>query len=116
MNSQYLQLPDERKQFLHDILITAIEGGINYWAQISATGERDSYQLDDAEQDEEYGLLDLNTIDLGLYRAAILRIEVANQIRTTIFEAERTYNAGAIDVECADVIVQLGLFAKIEFS
>lgn len=44
---------EERKQFLHDVFVTAIEGGINYWATVEdyhwTNGDEDSLDRKDID-------------------------------------------------------------------
>lgn len=78
-------LTTERKRFLHDIFVTAIEGGITYWASVeeyhwhagNAENALDNLDLDgffaqiieeDAADDGKAHRIDINVIHRGIER------------------------------------------------
>lgn len=108
---------------IDDIMSTALEGGINYWAdaadivegeflgdyasdQISRGG---SLRIYDAEDDEEYIL----TLDKFLTGFAIA---CKNGYAEDWYDDGLGINTCKIDAEGADIIVQFALFGEIIFG
>jgi hypothetical protein len=140
-------LTQERKQFLHDVFVTALEGGIGYWSKVSdyhwtnADAEADnSTTLDSADLDGFYAVIhdfvaaesdpkatqDYSTwpqhritravIQRGIGKVADKDFRVRDDIRKNILAGSAMNGAGDIDSECADVIVQAGLFGEIVYG
>ncbi|WKW85548.1 hypothetical protein SEA_REYNAULD_96 [Rhodococcus phage Reynauld] len=128
-------------EFLSDVLTTAIEGGINYWAHVSGIqAERDRFGNDlnasasiaEKECEGTDGTrprhnITLQTIAVGLSmvlkQAREVRIaDGADHTRSTLGYLERlaeyilAADAGMIDAGDADTIVQLGLFGEVKFG
>lgn len=106
----------ERTTYLADVMTTAIEGGINYWASIDTVSQiedpteilgwrYDAARVVDLEDGEEY-TINLDTIARGLNRIAKI------QPRGRIAAADRDMDAGDLDAIDADIIVQFGLFGE----
>lgn len=110
----------ERAQFLDDIIITAMEGGINYWAQ------RLRYNPDSPVKAIIRDVDDYDsgqwTITRAIVRNGIRGIVESENIlrdgplRDTILLANLKNDAGYIDAIGADVIVQAGLFGKVVYG
>lgn len=113
----------KREQLLFDIAITAVEGGISHWAQIL------DYKWSDEpcwvhakirdDYDGEYYTVGFSTIKKGLNRICNSKFETPDMnldILKAILVANRLNDAGEIDSECADVIVQVGLFGQIIYG
>lgn len=131
-------LSNERKRFFHEIFTTAIEGGINYWAQTntyhsfgSNGDDIDGFYPDITTHDDGDGLhIDSDTINRGVqlfvkYCRGEITTQgnpVPEQDRREISEdhywrqflvAEVTQGRdGDYDAVVADSIVQFGLFGK----
>jgi len=133
----------ERVQFLHDVMITALEGGVGYWSvadQIVRHENDDlwyaSYRLfcrDDDEPDgisecgkDEGGkctghLIDPDAIARGMGLATRPERD-SDEIgwhysnRRHVIEANRENDAGEIDASDADCIVQLAAFEKVIYG
>jgi hypothetical protein len=127
----------ERTEFLGDIITTAVEGGTNYWAQVSQyqyeshgeirvyTGERQGdepratlHELNDDETGYNDEPLDL-TIDAvarGLGKITRGEVQINSELRKHIAEASRENDAGDIDAGDADVIAQVGLLGEIRYG
>lgn len=123
----------ERKQFLHDVFVTALEGGIGYWSQASkyhwsvdADGEQedlDGFVAIIHEWDEDandYGSKKLTVnrqvIQSGIRALADKSFQVRDDIRKTVLAASAMNDSGDIDAEIADVIVQAGLFGEVIYG
>lgn len=131
----------ERLQFLHDVMITAISGGVSYWsvADDIVRHENDdlfyvSYVLycsDGGKEPIECGndvdeVCKGHTVDpelvargLGLGtkpEAASGEIGWAYSQRKHVILANRESDAGEIDSVDADCIVQLGIFGKVVYG
>lgn len=118
-----------REQFLSDVIVTAIEGGIGYWAvclqyqyegkvvvsdfQYLGGGTRATISPIDTEG---IYMITPNTIAHGI---AVLQADstvCAASLRDKILAASRENDAGEIDSEAADVIVQAGLFGEVVYG
>jgi hypothetical protein len=110
----------ERAQFLDDVLITALEGGIGYWA-LALRYNPDSPATAIIRDVDEY--------DSGQW--AITRVVIRNGLNALTHSqnvikagprqdriklANLANDAGIIDAGDADVIVQAGLFGEIVYG
>ena len=103
------------KQFLMDILVTAVEGGINYWCALSKV-ERDkdlnvlSFAGYDHEDESEEFKCDLEDV------AKVLGRIVNDDPEGSLPQSILAQDACEIDAECADYIVQLAIFDEIVYG
>jgi hypothetical protein len=126
-----------RDTFFRDIFTTALEGGINYWAQVHAYH---IWQAGTAEQTEPGLVADYAGFYAVVTDEADQRFETSHRIsRTTIVQGYRlatsahwrgriAWSAGKppvvltgdidwdFDASDADVIVQLGLFGDVVYG
>jgi len=121
---------DERKQFLFDIFVTALEGGVGYWAQSSVykwtkDGTDNEEDLDnfhsivtDAEDDEafEESTINQDTIVKGINKIIKGEVQINDTMRQNITIASIRNDAGMLDANDADAIVQVGLLGEIMFG
>ena len=107
----------ERVEFLVDVLITAIEGGIGYWAGILAYDpDKGTATIREDETNKTYDLT-IETIAKGIGRVKAKGFVVADSILSWIKEDDRENGgAGTIDAIAADVIVQAALFGEIVYG
>lgn len=117
---------DARAQFLSDVLSTAVEGGVQYWAEVLSYAWNDqevgrqanaSATLTDKEEDDgKVFTVTLDTIakGWGLYQGtSISGREYGKQAQL----ANRTNGEdGDFDADIADQIVQLGLFGEVVYG
>ncbi len=101
-------------EFLRDVLGIAICGGIVYWANITEQSE-DYCDIAPMYDDFQSQPLTLAHLVVGIRRATE-KEACALRIRKAIMNAIHYQDAGCIDAECADVIVQLALFNEIVYS
>ena len=135
----------ERKQFLFDVFVTALEGGIDYWFVVTSyrhakadpegTGpgafEGKCYDLDGfyarghEEGESTRLLINAATVEKGLYlirsggsdlNAAGKALHMHHALRSKVIGAEGVLNANDIDAELADCIVQIGLFGEVVYG
>ena len=127
----------ERTEFLGDIVTTAVEGGTGYWAQVSQyqyvldgevkvyTGDRVGddtravlHEMNDAEDGykAEGLVLDLDAVAKGIGLIKRGEVGVGSAIKQTILLADAENDAGYIDADGADVIVQAGLLGEIVYG
>lgn len=112
-----------RDDLYKDIFVTAIEGGINYWAEITDyQWNRTDWYANFVEIDnEEDGD---TTIDIYVIRkgANMLNDKKYGGIPDTVGDVYRDYlslnnlDNSDVDATVADVIVQLGLFGKVIYG
>lgn len=100
-----------RTEFLDDIRITAFEGGINYWAKISGNRVKDP-----DDPNSQWVALTDSKIEAGIALVKHLTFQVNNDILASILLGDRNNDAGEIDIECADVIVQAAVFGEIVYG
>lgn len=121
----------EREQFLADIIITAVEGGTGYWAAVSGyvwcdaeEGERAAntkatlHELDDATGafDGDTHDLTIETVAAGIGKIKRGEVGVRADLLEAIKRGDAENDAGDIDADCADVIVQAGLFGEVVYG
>ena len=100
------------EQFVKDIMVTAVEGGINYWACLTSV-ERDadlnvlSIEGHDAEDEETEFKADLSTILLGLQMCVT---------EGRYVDAIRNSDASELDADDADLILQMGVFGEVVYG
>lgn len=124
---------EERKQFIFDVFVTALEGGIGYWANVSKycfskntdcgiKEDLDGFyaKVSDCEGDEIFpdnSVINHEVIVKGINKIAKYNdLKISNSIRERIKEANRLNDAGIIDANDADCIVQVGLLGELVFG
>lgn len=132
----------QREEFLGDIITTAIEGGIGYWSQCSqyqyqgtgllgtglnpcvgqvreGEGTRATiHELDeygDGYKDESLEIT-IETIAKGINQIIKCEKHVNSGLYTAIARGNKENDAGEIDADAADVIVQVALFGEIIYG
>lgn len=119
-----------REQLLHDIFVTALEGGIGYWSRAEkyrwSTPEtrRTKHPLPDlknfeaviVDEDDKTYTINAEVIELGLTRMMSQDFKVNKTILGAVALANITNEADQVDAEVADCIVQAGLFNEIVFG
>lgn len=114
----------ERIQFLSDILATAIEGGIDYWAYFDSIEKVDDpndilgwrYEqaiVREAEDPDEIHKINLDTIAKGL---GILRKRNADRDKDLLLANRTNGYEGDFDAWDADKIVQFALFGSLVYA
>jgi len=130
----------ERKQFLFDVFVTALEGSINYFAYVEsykclseqneelvdgffaiisdaeATTDASMFPEEEFEFDFKDLKIDEKIIAKGINKIVKNGIKINPTLKENIIQANRTNDAGKIDGDCADCIVQVGLFNKIVYG
>lgn len=123
----------ERKQFLFDVFVTALEGGIGYWSEASSyhwsksdTGTVDSdADLDgfyadiiDVEDEGKHYTITPATIARGLGRITDGKIDgIGGRWVADLMLANRTNGEdGDFDAAGADAVVQAGLFGQVVYG
>lgn len=135
MNAITRKRSTERTQYLHDIMSTALEGGVNYWStarDIERTGtpeqRRDSafrwdyvaYTLTESPASDGCSHDDHqdaprcrgHRVDIEVVASGLSRMRKAGDMRSHMREADDENDAGEIDAGDADQIVQWGIFGK----
>lgn len=119
------------QQFLRDILTIATDvGGVGYWMgcdrivrdanhepeRIVAPYDCEAEDNGEGQFPERWPDVTLDTVRLGIERLLLPELKVRNDIAGTVYLALLTEDAGMIDVECADSIVQIGMFGKLVYG
>ncbi len=107
--------------FFTDILTTAVEGGIDHWAnarrhELSDAGYR-RVEVNDHDGELEWQVLDAAVVARGVALIlqdgqTVLDAHWGGMLR----EARAANNSSLIDAELADYIVQIGLFGEVVFN
>ena len=123
-----------RDEFIRDIAITAVESGIGYWSSCKryrwSTGVEPllnnmlpfpDVRIVPAEDPADFNetTITRKTIETGLRRIRANECGkwgLADAIRKTVIAADVMNNAGDIDADAADAVVQIGLFGELMFS
>ena len=113
-------------QTLADILITAVEGGIGYWSQtvtyrwtegpIHTYADIIEVDEDEDEEDHKHHKIDLEVIKRGIERCLSGAVKPSPSLREMIHRAVVEDDAGHVDSDAADVVVQAGLFSEIVYG
>lgn len=112
----------ERALFLQDVLITAVEGGTGYWASVSDYHWDDDAPdtaratLHDMEEDDREHRVTIDTIASGVRRIVHGEVQLNLTLRTAITYGSLHNDAGDIDADCADAIVQAALFGEVVYG
>jgi len=114
-------------QFCRDVRCTAYEGGSNYWAESrnverSADGEYLSFSLRSHEDADDEKLGKWTRIDDEAVRAACARI--VNElgltgnahIQLSAASTVEGWDAGQVDAEAADAIMQIACFGELVYG
>jgi hypothetical protein len=128
---------EERARFLGDVISTAVEGGTGYWAQVSqyqyelhgrisvSVGERVGDEPraalhpltdDETSYQEKAEIVTLDVVAKGIALIVSGKTSVFDALRRQIAQADRENDAGEIDADGADVIVQAGLFGQVIYG
>jgi hypothetical protein len=116
-----------REEFLSDVLITAVEGGINYWASVSEYKPQNnpsSVRVHEFDEDTgeyiEPGVL-ITTKEIGAVVKRIMDPDddikyVDNHTRSIVFQGAMEDDAGEIDADIADAIMQIAVLGEIVYG
>lgn len=116
------------QQDIDDIMVSAFEGGINYWCrrvvvqgdylgeyaseQISRGGKLAIWLYEPFEDDKTCYVLDRDKFLAGFK----LWIESDGDSYDTIDDSDGSVDCGQIDAICADEIIQYALFGEVVFG
>lgn len=113
----------DRAEFVGDIIIGAVEGGIGYWSQCSRYRNRDEVSAtihvlkDDESGYEAEGLtLDANAVERGLKLIREGGGGIHLRLRRRLMKADESNDAGQLDAFDCDVIVQAGLLGEVVYA
>ena len=113
-------------EILSTTIITAVEGGINYWAQVSNY----KWDLDDPtvtsvrvhEVEAEHGEYEaghdigLDEIAKGMERMLQPEAKIARRIKDTLLTAINSDDGGDIDAEVADCVMQFAVLGELVYG
>ena len=115
----------ERTNFLASIVVTAIEGGINYWADTK------EYRLTWAHQqltqatalirdweapDGDWAKIDVDTIARGIGKVLEAEFSLNKEMKDWIRNGTSENDSGNIDCWCADAIVQAAVLGELVYG
>ena len=113
----------ERVDFLASVLVTAIEGGINYWAnvrkyKVASVDGNLTYAYAEVRDigERDYSPVTLDTIALGIARIRNGEPSIAPGFLDEVREADEENDASNMDSEAADIILQVGLFNELVYA
>jgi hypothetical protein len=113
-------LTEQRKEFLEDILVTAIEGGIGYWSRTKFYKPSECKAIikevgDDGSSIAEFTITE-DVILKSLNKIINRETEMYDEFVKTVLYADKYNDASEIDAEIADVIIQIGLFGEVVYG
>ncbi len=115
------------EQFAADVLTVAVDGGIAYWARLghvvrdgkgfvglgTAIIEQEASGEDDSAKS---AVMSSEAIIEGIKTVLKPTFQVRDDIRSAIFRGVLSGDAGEIDAEAADVIIQAAMFGDIVYG
>jgi len=112
------------QEFLASCVTTAVEGGINYWVRDVVRYRWRDLPFPEAairfENEDGDGLVTRDlTEDLmreGVERIVNDRLKIAPHLAGMLIEAVARDDAGMVDADLADCIVQAGLFGELVYG
>lgn len=113
---------EKREQFLQDLLVTAVEGGIDYWANFQSIvkiTKEDDYigwwyeSVNIIDEDNESYVINHETIVKGIN---LLVKRNAERDKALILANRTNGDEGDFDALDADKIVQFGLFGELVYA
>jgi hypothetical protein len=120
---------EERSEFLWSILVTGIEGGIDYWATVEGAhycdengGPIDGFWANIQEHDEEAEpvgpvfKLSAKVIATGVNRIIDGRTKVSERLRSHVAAASAIDEGGDIGAGDADCIIQSAVFGEVRYG
>jgi hypothetical protein len=112
---------EAKKEMTFGVVVAAVEGGINYWAQVRGyhwhdeTNEARVQVRDAYDDDKTWHQVDQDKVWEGMQKVLQPAFEVRDDIRSNIYLATVGRDDG-LDAEAADVIFQAILFGEIKYS
>jgi hypothetical protein len=115
----------ERQRLLADILIGAVEGGTGYWATVSdyqhsgpvADTSATLREIEPGDDEHPDGReVTTETIEHGIQKILDPYFRICTHLRAAITHAHHEGDAGGLDAEAADAVVQAGLFGQIVYG
>lgn len=120
----------ERETFLADIITTAVEGGINYWAEVTGyqwgtefgPGKLDGNRkfakatVRDAEADDAAKELTTDKIATAVGKVCRGEVKLRGDIVAAIAQGNAENDAGYIDADAADCLVQIALLGELVYG
>lgn len=105
----------ERMDFLSDVLVTAVEGGVNYWADVKGY-TKDNVTVFVYDNMDHYTFTPA-TISLGIDIIKSNKdFKVNDTILGDILVGDHRMDESYIDSSAADVIVQAAMFGEIIYG
>lgn len=114
---------ESKKQYLSDIIITAVEGGIQYWAQTKTyrwmNGPASVYVRetnDDGSPASEWKKVTIDLIETALQKIIKQDVETNDYIVKTCAGAFALKDAIDFDSDMADVVLQVAVLNEIKYG
>ena len=107
------------KQLCEDIAITAIESNaIQYWADVFTWDQKKAEATFKEQENPEAKTYTLNQelITKGIENSLKGKPKISNYIKDYIFKAAAEDDASYVDIEVADVIVQMAVFGELVYA
>lgn len=113
-----------RTDFLVNVVVTAVEGGVGYWAELREykwSEDENRYMTGasvevDAQDGKGWRTVNLDTIREGLAKIKESSFQINPAVLSAILMGDRNNDAGEIDSEAADCIIQAGLFGELVYG
>lgn len=112
---------DTRKQFLEDILNTALHG-IGYWANVRTMADDDEERVKssnfiyDMDDPSTKWVFDANLVETGIAKVLSPGFLITEDVLKSILWGNHMNDAGEIDIIGADVIIQAATLGEIVYG
>lgn len=101
-------------EFVKDVITTAIEGGINYWANTLAyKPSAGRATIQDLDSDLVY---EVRPEDVKATMQSIVNYWMPTEVPQHLIDLIKAGDAGNIDADDADMIIQLTVFTEIIYG
>lgn len=120
----FMRVITEREKFLSDVLTTAVEGAINYWAMVSnydLNGPTPTVTVHELSEDggDPLSRVPITITEIGTAINRIIAEDlnfITTGTKTEIFRANVDNDAGDIDAELADIIMQVAVIGEVRYG
>lgn len=112
----------EEQQFLYDVMTIAVEGGINDWAAIRNVKRDEELNVlqfdcrDSEDKTAHWEGIDADRVKTAILHIIAWNVEIRNTTRQLIVESWNEKDAGILDADDCDCIIQVAAFGEIVFG
>jgi len=113
-------MKSEQEKFLDDVIITAVEGGIGYWSICDSykrgNDKPTTAEIEELEEDGVTRTGNKFSINREMMKDAMDKALAERMLNKRALAAIIMEDAGDLDADDADSIVQIGCFGRVIFG